>query len=222
LWVNHLMFKKGPITYVDIAANDATMISNTFFFDWCPAHPTRGICVEANPKHYYRLWRDRKCSLVPTCASSSRMHVNFTQRSDGRAGNDGEAGILGTAKTMQTLGEVRQLTCEPLSTVFAKYGVTHVDFMSLDVEGAEQLVLAGVDFTRVEIDMIVAEIDSPDRKANQALRGMLRSRGYRKIASMGGDEIYARSGFEPLRKKHVHYSPCSTDCAAPPCRMVAG
>ena len=37
--------------------------------------------------------------------------------------------------------------------------MTRVDFMSLDVESAEPQVLAGIDWSRVDIDIMVIEVN---------------------------------------------------------------
>lgn len=61
--------------FVDLAANDATELSNTFplerDFDW------RGLCFEPNPRYWPRLAL-RKCTLVAAVVGNQAMEeVNF-------------------------------------------------------------------------------------------------------------------------------------------------
>jgi len=49
------------------------------------------------------------------------------------------------------------VSCFPLNSVTAALGVTHVDYLSLDVEGPELEILATVDWTRLRVDVITVE-----------------------------------------------------------------
>src|SRR5664279_1802870 len=47
--------------------------------------------------------------------------------------------------------------CVPLNDLLDAVGVNHVDFLSLDVEGAELAILKTIDFRRVRIDVMMLE-----------------------------------------------------------------
>jgi len=49
------------------------------------------------------------------------------------------------------------VSCFPLNSVTEALGVTHVDYLSLDVEGPELEILATVDWTRLRVDVITVE-----------------------------------------------------------------
>ena len=49
------------------------------------------------------------------------------------------------------------MSCFPLNSVTEALGVTHVDYLSLDVEGPELEILATVDWTRLRVDVITVE-----------------------------------------------------------------
>lgn len=49
--------------------------------------------------------------------------------------------------------------CRTLASIFAEYGIRHIDFFSLDVEGFEAEVLSTINFNRVTIDVLITEID---------------------------------------------------------------
>ena len=50
-------------------------------------------------------------------------------------------------------------------------GVTHVDYLSLDVEGAETAVLSGFDLARVTVDVITVEDNYGERAKFDAILG---------------------------------------------------
>jgi len=101
------------------------------------------------------------------------------------------------------------VNCFPLNSVAAALGVTHVDYMSLDVEGPELEILRTVDWTRLRVDVVAVEyrihgpqeIDRPATlKKLQDLRQFFRDTGlYREVAvlppgdeSVGMDIVYIR------------------------------
>ena len=49
------------------------------------------------------------------------------------------------------------VNCFPLNTIMAALGISHVDYLSLDVEGPEIEILRTVDWTRLHIDVITVE-----------------------------------------------------------------
>lgn len=50
-----------------------------------------------------------------------------------------------------------KLMCVPLNDLLAAMGWTHIDFLSLDIEGAEPEVLKNFDFNAVRIDVMTVE-----------------------------------------------------------------
>ena len=62
--------------YLDLAANDAKIGSNSYFFDRCLGW--RGICIEANPKYHPGIQATRNCDLIKNCVSDREgAKVNF-------------------------------------------------------------------------------------------------------------------------------------------------
>ena len=71
-----------------------------------------------------------------------------------------------------------QITCLPLSSVLWIFGVTYIDFFSLDVEGAELQVLQTLDFNAVHISVIVVEMDGHDLNKDEAVAQLLRANNF--------------------------------------------
>ena len=86
----------------------------------------------------------------PMCYAHEFMPMGFRKQWHGSA--DVMPGPEGNTK----------ITCLPLATVLQMFDLTHIDFFSLDVEGAELAVLQTLDFSIVHINVIVIEQDSHD------------------------------------------------------------
>lgn len=206
VWYNHARFMSRPGTYVDLAANHPIWRSNTYFFDACLGW--NGICIEASEQHHESIRHERSCSLVPACISDSPRLVRFNDRlgftggaskvlrdevpmkdtSDFNADRSTRAPNQG--RRMQ--GLVRTLKCRLLKEVLESSGLKHVDFLSLDIEGHEVPALASVNFSLVEIDIIIVE--------NELVQDILERAGYRKqsVSKYFADFVFLRKGFTPL------------------------
>jgi Methyltransferase FkbM domain len=71
--------------------------------------------------------------------------------------------------------------CVPLNDLLAALNVKHVDYFSLDVQGAELPILETIDFTSVQIDIIIAEAANGPNAA--ALRKFFNKTGIYKEAN---------------------------------------
>ncbi|KAL7502839.1 hypothetical protein ACHAXN_000732 [Cyclotella atomus] len=143
----------GGGVYVDVAAAHPRTLSNTFILDQC--YGWKGVCIEADPLRVKLLREQRSCNVIDTCVSGVEgEEVDFftVDKEDGTMSN-GIAGIGG-----KTTGS-QKMKCKRMSNILQESLVTKVDFMSLDIESAEPLVLAGIDWTHVTIELIVIEVD---------------------------------------------------------------
>ena len=173
---------KRPGIYADVAANHYKRISNTYFYDRCLNW--RGVCVEPNPVYHDDLREKRTCNLVPTCVSNASATLDFHMTDDAI---NGVYGSVDKGAQHGKEGKLHRLHCVTLGSVFADLGMTHVDFLSLDVEKHEEAVLRGIDFSRVQIDYIVCESWSPQ------CANVLPQLGYSKIvmpSALRGDDYW--------------------------------
>jgi len=140
--------------YVDLAAAFNTDISNTFFYDACLGW--EGVCIEADPSKAQGLIGSRGCVVVNTCVH----HTDGAELLINPGAHDGASytatpGQRGYYPQKHT----HALKCTTLERVLAETSTTHVDFLSLDAEGAELYALQGTDFTKVRIEMILLEVE---------------------------------------------------------------
>jgi len=79
--------------------------------------------------------------------------------------------------------------------------IQHVDFFSLDVEGAELAVLESMNFNAITVDVFVIELDGSDEVKDWKIRNLLRNLGYREC------EVH-----EPRNGYFVHERLVNADC----------
>lgn len=140
-------------TYLELGAFNGVSESNSRFFDECLGW--EGLLIEANPKmkdsvlkarpHPHKLFFAASCPIedlnetIRFVQASSNAHV---ARSD-KAKKDRRSVDVG---------------CGPLSPVIETLLLnSHINFFSLDVEGAEAQVLRTINWTRVKVDVMIAE-----------------------------------------------------------------
>eukprot|EP01065_Artemidia_motanka_P043813 TRINITY_DN6135_c0_g1_i1.p1 TRINITY_DN6135_c0_g1~~TRINITY_DN6135_c0_g1_i1.p1 ORF type:complete len:357 (+),score=23.44 TRINITY_DN6135_c0_g1_i1:75-1073(+) len=151
--------------YVDLAANHHYLGSNTYVLDRC--YGWKGICVEPNPLYHHGIRTERLCELVPTCMMDHVAWMNFSFQ--------GPVGKVGAGS--------QSLRCTTLSRVLPR----HVDYMSLDIEGAELSALQGVDWEHTTIDVIQVE------NAGAPLVNFLQTKGYELMFCASLDAVFIRS-----------------------------
>lgn len=180
--------------YLDIAANHAKRWSNTWFLDRCLGWD--GVCAEANPKYHQELMQERHCHLVDTCLSDEERFVKFSftdayggvVRGKDGFGVDASQHASEEKYRGQFVG-VREIKCRTARKVLRQIGMEgRVEFMSLDVEGYELPILKGIDWDKVQIDVIVME------NKQRIVREFLLDRGYVLFENVLKDLIFVRKG----------------------------
>jgi len=122
--------------YVDLAANHFHQLSNTFALD--VEYDFRGVCIEPNQMYLHGLVARRSCDVVVNPVSDkSGDHITFRMNHvyGGIVGSNMDNKPSGSAESDLTL-ETVTLT-ETLDYVKAP---REMDYLSLDVEGAELMV----------------------------------------------------------------------------------
>jgi Methyltransferase FkbM domain len=167
-------------TYVELGAFDGIRESNTRFFDECLGW--NGLLIEGNPTKYVELIPNRpfsnRMSMAPSCnddGSTVQFWVSpFTN-----------AGLKGKALAYENTTAV-DVPCSRFTPILADIfeGYESINFLSLDVEGAEHLVLETVDFEVIpRIDILMIEIEnmycqSDDCQVRKQVRTRMHKEGY--------------------------------------------
>lgn len=168
--------------FVDIGAHDGVYISNTYLLE--KRYGWTGICVEANPENFVRLRMHRSAVCVQACVNAKEGKAEFAK--DGAF-----SGMVDTGTSAPLGTEVISVSTRTLTSILDEYRApAQMDYLSVDVEGAEERVFAGFDFDRYAFKCLTVE-RPPD-----PLRKVLLERGYvlvREVPSL--DAFYIHESF---------------------------
>jgi hypothetical protein len=78
------------------------------------------------------------------------------------------------------------LNCYPLSSLMNTSGQTHIDYSSLEVEGAEMIILQSIDWKHLDIYVFTIETD----QHRQDILTLLKTHRYRWIQIISGDDVF--------------------------------
>jgi hypothetical protein len=184
--VSRLLRGKRDGYFVDLAANDAIRISNTYalenFFGW------HGLCIEANPVYWPSLAYRKNCVTVAAVVGE------FPNRAAPKGGIVG-ANFDNSKKTTGGGGEDQLRYTVTLEHILDRFRAPSVmDYLSLDVEGAETYVMASFPFDRYRFHLLTVE--RPDEK----LCRLLLQHGYRLLKQLHswGETIWMHELAETL------------------------
>mmetsp|Transcript_9938 Transcript_9938/g.14977 ORF Transcript_9938/g.14977 Transcript_9938/m.14977 type:complete len:277 (+) Transcript_9938:94-924(+) len=76
-------------------------------------------------------------------------------------------------------GDLEPSTCVPLQSIVDQLGINKIDVWVLDVEGAEEVALRGLDFDKVNVSAVVIDTESTDTPRDTRKLEYMRMRGFR-------------------------------------------
>jgi FkbM family methyltransferase len=187
--------KRGGV-FVDVGAYDGVTGSNTVFLE--KYRGWNGVCIEPDAERFAELAGVRDVACVQACIAAQDGHADFLRVRQGFTQMGGLVETLGPAAETYLAGtcvtdKVRVPT-RRLGGVLEEHGLFDIDYLSVDVEGAELAVLGAVDFARFRITAI-----SVERNHNEmALGELLRKAGFARVRQLGGDDIFLQSSYLAL------------------------
>lgn len=178
--------------YIDIGAYDGIRWSNTCIFEklgW------DGFCVEASPKTFEALKKNRKCDLYnyAVCSKNIGKTSFLISRADGlnvleyHNTTEHKERIERESDNNMEYIEVDTITFEELMSNYKN--INHIDFMSLDIEGGELDVLRSIDFDKYSFGLITVEYNE---NYNEILE-LMNSKGYKKLMDNHWDLIFIKN-----------------------------
>jgi FkbM family methyltransferase len=180
--------------FVDLASNHWQDLSNSLslehFNNW------KGVCAEPNPQYLVGLLSNRKCAVYTNPVSDTNGEtVRFTFMGKFAGESDGVlGGIVGAEfdNTADSSDNVKELLTVTLGEILEHAGAPRViDYLSLDVEGAEWHVLKAFPFERYVFLSITVE------RPSKEVHHILIKHGYRFVSVLAkfGDCLYVHSTF---------------------------
>ena len=194
-------FRDG--VFVDVGAHDGVSLNNTLFFE--RERGWKGINVEPIKEVYDRLVANRPACININCAISETngsaefiQNCGYTEMISGLKEHYDPRHAARLSRELSAHGGETRTIVVPtrrLENVLAENGITHVQYLSIDVEGAEFSVIKSIDFSSVFIDVIGFENNYQD--SAQPIVRYLHEKGYRLLPHRSADifMIHADSKF---------------------------
>ena len=195
--------------YVDVGAAAPVTHSvslNFYLRGW------RGLNVEPIPERAQDLRWARPRDIVVEAAVSDHVGRAVLQRTAGAGGRSSlsSAFLAGHPADVVWPVEVRATT---LRDLLAEHDVGEISFLKIDVEGAEDKVLAGMDFSRWRPVVLVVEAVTPTRPPQPNFAGWeqgVLDAGYAFAYFDGLNRYYLRAESSPLMR-HFQHPACAFD-----------
>eukprot|EP00977_Amphora_coffeiformis_P028798 scaffold37111_cov290-Amphora_coffeaeformis.AAC.1 len=178
-----LLLNKTNGYFIDLAANDAVSLSNTFGLEqnlnWT------GLCIEANSQYWKRL-AFHKCKVIGAVVGAIRdeeVTFQFKGEYGGIANNNNNKNDNSTTSA--------KVSTVPLLEILQRNDVPHeIDYLSLDVEGAEAFILMQLFPTLQDLGYRI-RIMTIERLSNEG-RDFMKQYGYQENVRLGaiGEGLY--------------------------------
>jgi len=183
--------------YIDVGAHDGITISNSILFErlgW------DGICIEAHPTYYEKLLTHRNCTCIFAAAGNEDSEeVTFYLNQGG--------GLSSLDKNMENVwreqhrprfkgyNETAQVPMMTLNTILKEYSAPKIiDYVTIDVEGCEMLVLEGIDLTEYHVKVFIVEVIRGLKDKRDALDKYMINNNYKYVTTLGIEN-------------HIYYKP---------------
>lgn len=176
----------APIKYLEIGIPDPINGSNTYHFY---LNGYRGVCVEANPDVIEAVKNKRPddevlgcgCGAVKDEGSNLEFYVIEGRHSANTFSKDSLNTLVGKGFKCEKKIEVPMIS---LNTIMAQYFSGGADFISIDVEGYEYIILNDLDFTKYPVSVFCIE------KGDERVKDLLFKNGYIQAAETPANWIF--------------------------------
>jgi FkbM family methyltransferase len=181
--------------YMDIGAHDGITINNTLYFE--KNNKWNGYNIEPIPEVFDKLQKNRNNNININCAVSNEDKENkdfiyntgYSEMISGLKENYDYRHFNRLYNEIEKHGgktEILKVETKKLSTLCKDYNIRYINYLSIDVEGAEFDVIKSIDFNIVFIDVIGFENNYPD--VSKQIISYLESLSYKVIHN--GPDIF--------------------------------
>ena len=192
--VNYFKGKKNGV-FVDIGAHDGITLSNTYVLEkelgWT------GICIEPMPRQFKNLSECRtsklyNCAIYDTNGTEKFTMVDYDGYPDMLSGISKDitikhmSGILSESSRMGAKLKYIDVQTRILNEILEENNTYEVDFLSVDVEGAELKILKGIDYDKFHIKVIIYE----NGENTNSVRDFLKSKDFSFYKRLGIDDVF--------------------------------
>lgn len=184
--------KRGGV-FVEVGGFDGITNSNCLFFELLRGW--KGLLVEPSAKARARAAEFRRCPCLPVAVTWGSGEGAFLEVEEGPIQMSGLVDSYDPALRQKVEGDprfagrVRPARLRSLAQVLDSHHMREIDYVSLDVMGAEWSVLSSFPFAeyRVHAWSIDATAHGP------RIQALMEAQGYRRVEALGPDDIYVRA-----------------------------
>ena len=195
-WViNEAFFHKENGHFLEIGSADGLYINNTYILE--KNYGWSGICIEANPSSFEQLKLNRNCTCLNICVDEKPGEVDFVF--DGVMGGILDKDTDNFLRKKDLSKKTKKISTITLFDVLQKYNSPKIiDYVSLDVEGAETRILKHFPFE--EYTFLSITIERPSDELQQ----ILTDNGYILVKLIPGlDSFFIHESFKKEYKKNL-------------------
>lgn len=192
-WLEENVFRgKRQGVFVEVGAFDGINGSNTWFFETFRAW--HGLLIEPSPRWASACRSHRRVPCVQVAAGGHEGRARFLEVEQGYTQMSGlvdsyDPGLMGRVKeNPQHAGREIDVKVRPLGQMLIEHGLSQIDYLSLDVEGAEVAVLEAFPFDRIAVT--AWSIENHGNKL--AIRSLMEQAGYVRALRVGEDDIWLK------------------------------
>jgi FkbM family methyltransferase len=148
--------------FVDVGAHDGVSINNTLYFD--KYNNWTGINIEPIKPVYDRLVSNRPNNINLNCAVCNKdgeteflCNTGYTEMISGIKDTFDQRHLQRLENENRQMGSTTQVitvNTKKLETICDEHNISHIHYLSIDVEGAEFEVIKSINFDKVFIDVI--------------------------------------------------------------------
>ncbi len=190
-FLDEVFFKgKTQGIFVEIGAHDGVTGSNCLFFELMRGWS--GLVVEPSPTHSPLAARVRRGACLRFAISNRSGQSEFLDIEKGLTQMGGLTASYDPEVRAQVelhpthQGSLISVETRALAPLLEEHFLREVDYVSLDVEGAELQVLRAFPFDRFRI--AAWSIDTNGR--GREISAIMQANGYRRVEALGIDDIY--------------------------------
>jgi FkbM family methyltransferase len=148
--------------YVDVGAHDGVSLNNTLYFE--KNNNWTGINIEPIKKVFDKLVNNRPHNINLNCAVYNNdgeidyfSNIGSTEMLSGIKNTYDPRHLKRLQdenKQMNSITEIIKVNTKKLETICDENSISHINYLSIDVEGAEFEVIKSINFDKVFIDVI--------------------------------------------------------------------
>ena len=198
--------------FIEAGAACGEHLSNTLYlemiFGWT------GLLVEPNPDMLAKLYsKHRNAWVLPHCLSTKPMvevvtfdasYYNSGIMLDGKVKPSFLGGRDPIKKPPRNYERELQVQCFPLYSVLQALNNPKIDYFSLDIEGAEYVVLETLPWNKINMTLMSIETNHAGDifpGSREDIQIFLEARGYKLKETVVIDDFYIHKDFKILPKK---------------------